>query len=357
MDLPPTKRICTDDKYISTETRISRLSSNSTYQILPSELWHEIFSYFDCEELVYSFYYSSLFFQTLLCNDNVQIHLNIPLIRSSFSIFPPVRPTQIISLRIDYRGFNTFDTLHTSHFNRLRSLHLIFVNNEELKGISRLQLPNLYYICIESGLTRYISTIICVYFPRVVQMKLNSMGREFIVEDPIDQKELSQVKYLVLDGKLEVISFHHLYRLIKHVRSISIINYGLFDDNYTLPEDKIVHNQLNCLHSLRIKITDTFFRFYNLKILVQPTLEYLSIIGKMDFMNFRDYTLSSNWIQLKHQTGIRLKKIFLNISTIYYDKDEDTNSQVIINQCSDNIFKNIKIKCEDFVIFLKGFIE
>jgi hypothetical protein len=68
-------------------------------------------------------------------------------------------------------------------------------------------------------------------------------------------------------------------------------------------------------------------------------------------MNFRNYTQSSNWIHLKHQMGIRLKKIFLIINTNYYDNDEYTNLEVIINQYRHNIFLNIKIKYEDYVIF------
>jgi len=80
-------------------------------------------------------------------------------------------------------------------------------------------------------------------------------------------------------------------------------------------------------------------------------------MGKMDLMNFRNYTQLSNWIHLKPQMEIRLKKISLIINTNYYDNDEDTNLEVIITQCPHNMFKNIKIKYEDYVIFLKGFIE
>jgi len=46
-------------------------------------------------------------------------------------------------------------------------------------------------------------------------MKLNSMEREFIVEDLINREESSEVKYLVLNGKLEVMSLCHLYRLVR----------------------------------------------------------------------------------------------------------------------------------------------
>jgi hypothetical protein len=121
------------------------MSSNATIQILSNELWCEIFSYFDCEELVYSFNYLNLFIQTLLCNYSLRIHLNIPLKTLSFSIFPSaIRPTQIISLCVYYHSFDTFDTMYRSHFNRIHSLHLVFINNEELERISRLQLPDLY---------------------------------------------------------------------------------------------------------------------------------------------------------------------------------------------------------------------
>ncbi len=115
------------------------MSSNATIQILSNELWCEIFSYFDCEELVYSFNYLNLFIQTLLCNYSLRIHLNIPLKTLSFSIFPSaIRPTQIISLCVYYHPFDTFDTMRRSHFNRIHSLHLVFINNEELERISRL---------------------------------------------------------------------------------------------------------------------------------------------------------------------------------------------------------------------------
>jgi len=118
------------------------MSSNATIQILPNELWCEIFSYFDFEELVYSFNYLNLFIQTLLCNYSLRIHLNISLKILSFSIFPSsIRPTQIISLCVYY---HPFDTMYRSHFNRIHSLHLVFINNEELERISRLQLPDLY---------------------------------------------------------------------------------------------------------------------------------------------------------------------------------------------------------------------
>ncbi len=68
-------------------------------------------------------------------------------------------------------------------------------------------------MCMESVCIHYITKIICVYFPRIVRMKLNSMEREFIVEDLINREESSEVKYLVLNGKLEVMSLCRLYRL------------------------------------------------------------------------------------------------------------------------------------------------
>jgi len=46
-------------------------------------------------------------------------------------------------------------------------------------------------------------------------MKLNRMKREFIVEDLINREEPSEVKYLVLNGKLEVMSLCRLYRLVR----------------------------------------------------------------------------------------------------------------------------------------------
>ena len=187
-------------------------------KLFPVKFGWKIFSYFDGQSLLQSFSQLNSFIQCLLNDHSLQIHCYLNL--SNLSLLSSFHSNQISSLTIDYSLIPINENLPFHSFCRLRSLHLIHINDKQLKQLTEYQWKSLVQLSVRSKCAKYLLKIICIYFPSIPEIKLHSNEEdEFLLKCFNLEKQKSQVKKLTLDG---TIKFSKLFRLSSWVRIFSM---------------------------------------------------------------------------------------------------------------------------------------
>ena len=176
----------------------------------------ELFSYFDGQELIESFSLLNSSLQLFLNDYRLLLHLNISSV--NYSIPSLFNVNQIISVNLNYSQLKSDEFIDLSSFNRLRSLSLLFVNDYQLEKTSQCPLNHLDQIVIQSKSARFITKIMSMYFPRVRQMKLNSMEKEFLVKSLEHDPSQNQIRILMLDGTIKLAKLFRLWSFVREYR-------------------------------------------------------------------------------------------------------------------------------------------
>jgi hypothetical protein len=190
------------------------LKRKSEIEDLSGEVWFELFAYFDGQSLINTFSQLNSSIELLLNDYRLPIHLNI--LCSNLIIPFPLNSNQIISLCINYSDVNKNKIINISSFNRLYSLNLMFINDEQLEKTSQFLLNNLRQITIQSKCAKLITKIISIYFPNVNKIKLNSLGKEFIVKSFEHNKTKNQIEKLILDGTIKLVKLFRLWSFVRY---------------------------------------------------------------------------------------------------------------------------------------------
>ena len=191
-----------------------RKERTSELEDLPGEIWFELFAYFDGHALLQSFSNLNRAVQALLTDARLPIHLNLSSLdslRSSSSF----QSHQIVSLSINYSRLKSADDLRLPSFVRLRSLRLLHINDEQLEELARLPLSNLLHLSIRGKCARHVTKILSSYFPRVRQVTLQSLGREFLLRPLTEHDQRSDVETLTLDGKIKMVKLFRLWPFVR----------------------------------------------------------------------------------------------------------------------------------------------
>ncbi len=200
------------------------MKRKSQIEDFSGEVWFELFAYFDGQSLINCFSQLNSSIELLLNDYRLPIHFNI--FCSNFVLPSPFNVNQIISLTLNYSHVNANEIIDISSFIRLRSLSLLFLNDEQLEKTSQYRLSNLRQISIQSKCAKYLTKIISIYFPNVYQMKLNSMEKEFIVKSFDHDKTKNRIEKLILDGTIKLVK---LFRLWSFVRYTLKLNKKIFE--------------------------------------------------------------------------------------------------------------------------------
>jgi hypothetical protein len=92
----------------------------------------------------------------------------------------------------------------------------MFINDEQLEKTSQFSLNNLRQISIESKYARFLTKIISIYFPNVYQMKLNSMGKEFLVKSiDYNNQTKNRIEKLILNGTIKLVKLFRLWSFVR----------------------------------------------------------------------------------------------------------------------------------------------
>ena len=186
----------------------------SVIEDFSGEVWFELFAYFDGQSLINCFSQLNIFIQSLLSDYRLPIHLNI--FCSNLLVPSPFNSNQIISLSLNYTHINRDEIIDISSFHRLRSLCLMFINDEQLEKTSQFPLENLRQISIQSKCARFLTKIISIYFPTINRLKLNSMEREFLVKSSDRNQRKSSIENLILDGTIKLAKLFRLWSFVRY---------------------------------------------------------------------------------------------------------------------------------------------
>lgn len=179
---------------------------------MPGEIWFELFSYFDGQSLLNHFSPINSSIESYLNDHRLPIHFNIS---SSDFLCPSLfNVNQIISLSLNYSNVKSDEFIDISSFVRLRSLRLLFINDEQLEKMSQCRLNDLYQISIRSKYARFLIKILIIYFPRVYRMELNSMRKEFLIKSFDYPSNKTQIRNLILDGTIKLAKLFCLWSFV-----------------------------------------------------------------------------------------------------------------------------------------------
>lgn len=180
---------------------------------MPGEIWFELFSYFDGQSLLNHFSPINSSIESYLNDHRLPIHFNIS---SSDFLCPSLfNVNQIISLSLNYSNVKSDEFIDISSFIRLRSLRLLFINDEQLEKMSQCRLNDLYQISIRSKYARFLIKILIIYFPRVYRMELNSMRKEFLIKSFDYPSNKTQIRNLILDGTIKLAKLFCLWSFVR----------------------------------------------------------------------------------------------------------------------------------------------
>jgi hypothetical protein len=196
-----------DFYYLDVSKRKSKIED------LSGEVWFELFAYFDGQSLINCFSQLNSSIESFLSDYRLPIHLNI--LCSNYLLPSPLNSNQIISLSINYSHINMNQIIDISSFIRLRSLCLMFINDEQLEKTSQFSLDNLRQISIQSKYAKFITKILSIYFPNVKRMILNSMEKEFIVKSFQCDKTKNQIEKLILNGTIKLVKLFRLWSFVR----------------------------------------------------------------------------------------------------------------------------------------------
>ncbi|UJR29844.1 hypothetical protein I4U23_017387 [Adineta vaga] len=303
---------------------------------LCGEIWFELFAYFDGHSLIESFSSLNSTIESLLNDSRLPIHLNI---FDSNSILPsPINSNQIVSLHINYSLIKKNYFIDLNSFTRLRSLSLFYINEEQLENLSKISLKNLEQISIESKITKFILKFLLIYFPHVKRMKLNSIGREFLLKTFHYERISNQIQCLILDGKIKLSKLFRLWPFLPNLRSFSILNDGIHQCDYWIDE-KIISRQNfpENLSFMHVTICDDDMSFCNFERLIPKTLRYLIVSGSIADDDFSEYLSSNNWLRLISNCSSKLQRIQLDL-TSYFDPNDASGLQKTLSKFRKNPF-------------------
>jgi hypothetical protein len=239
--------------------------------------------------------------------------------------------------------------------------------------VSQLSLINLRQIFIQSKCAKYLSKIVSNYFPNVNRIRLNSMGKEFLVKSFHSQQCESQIEKLTLDGTIKLAKLFRLWPFVRiffvlnknwnknifkvpNLRSLEIINGGVHQCDYWMDENSICAKKFPYnLSFVHIHICDDDLSFSNLERLIPPNVCYLKVSGSMADDDLQDYLTSTNWIKLMSHCSVRRIKVDLSS---YFDPGDPSGLQKTLFQFRKNsFFRNTIIHSKNFHITIKGYIQ
>ncbi|CAF1052065.1 unnamed protein product [Adineta steineri] len=344
-------------KYKLKKQKNDNSKRQSHIEDLSGEIWFELFAYFDGQSLINVFSQLNSYITSLLSDYRLPIHLNI--LCSNFQIPSLFNTNQIVSLTIDYSYINDDNQkLHINSFIRLRSLCLIYINDEQLEKVSQFPLNNLCQISIRAKCARFITKIISIYFPNVNRLILNSMEKEFLVKPFQHDKTKNRIEKLTLNGRIKLAKLFRLWSFVPNLRSLSLINGGVHQCDYWMDENIISHKNFPPnLSFMHINICDDDMSFSNLERLIPKSIRYLILSGSMADDDLNDYLSSTNWIRLISNCSNKLNYIKLNISS-YYDPSDSTGlRKLLLDFRNNSFFHNTIIKSQNFFITINGYIK
>jgi len=330
--------------------------TRSTIEDLPSEIWFEIFSYFDGQSLLDSFSSINLFVQSILNDIRLRIHFHLDSSnQSSLQFF---HSNQISSLSIDFSFKRIYEHLHFDSLIRLRSLRLIDIKEKQLQELSQMQWKSLVRLSIQSECAKYLLKILSIYFPLIEQIELHSCDNEFLLKCFKLEKQISQVQHLRLNGRIRLSKLFRLWPWIPRLESLSMYDGGIHQCDYWIDQDLIYQNEFPPnLFKIHLKIFDDDLSFKNFERLIGKTLRHLKISGSIADDDLEEYLSSDNWIRLISRCSDRFESIQLDLSS-YYDPSDPTGLQkMLIKFRQNDFFQQCKIRSQKYFITIRGFIR
>ncbi|CAF1046098.1 unnamed protein product [Adineta ricciae] len=349
-----------DDQSFPPKSPLKKLKKDFSQQQshiedLCGEIWFEIFIYFDGYSLIHSFSNLNSSIDSLLSDYRLPIHYNV--FNSNFHLPTPLNYNQIVSLHIDYSSINKNYLIDLNLFVRLRSLSLFYINEEQLVKLTENPLTNLCQISVRSKLTKFLLKFILIYFPQVKRVKLNSMGKEYLLKSFPHNPIPNTIEYLTLQGRIKLAKLFRLWPHVPNLHSFSMLDEGIHQCDYWIDEKLISRQNFpQNLSILHLTIGDDDLSFCNFERLIPKTTRYLTVSGSIADDDFAEYLSSNNWIRLMSNCSSGLQRIKLDL-TSYFDPNDSSGLQKTLLKFRKNpFFRHTTIQSKNFFLTLKGFL-
>jgi len=327
----------------------------SQIEDLSNEIWLDLFSYFDGQSLIKSFSPLNRSIESLLSDYHLSIHFHF---KSSEICLPKqFHSNQVVSLTLNYKSIHPNDFIDIRSFARLRSLSLQFPNEYQLERTSQFHFDDLSQVSIQSKCARFLTRILCIYYPNIKQMRIDSMNKQFLLKSSQFTNQISQIENLVLLGTMKFVQLFRFWSFVPNLRCFSLLNGGIHQCDYWLDENLCLNKTFpRNLSSIHLKIFDEDLSFSNFEKLIPKSIRCIKLTGLINDDDLNDYICSNNWHRLISNCSNELQSIQFNLSS-HFDPNDSVGLQKILSRFrKDSLFRHLNIQSRNFHITIKGFV-
>jgi len=310
---------------------------------LHSDIWFEIFAYFDADELFNTFVHVLNSIDLILLNDiRLRLHIRIDD-ELSTKLLSQVDPTQIISLSIEEKEENKIDitkmiclqsvVIKGTNFDRW--MEHLFTQMILLKEIKKISIK-LFYNNRGSYL---LDLALCI--PCLKQLDFEDKSN-WEIDDHSRRTKILSIEKLYLKFYCQ---FGYIQRMLSYLPNIRTLRLKLLRGNEDLNEiiDQLLFNHMKKVHLTLCDVSfDRIISFFK----TMPNIKTIIIDGYIWGTNIIAYFKSEKWYQLLSflNRNIKQKKIYVdldlrqdysnlsknNIGVINYDDFEKIGLQLTL---------------------------